>query len=415
MGNSSNKNSDIFKDGCDLMVNLDSVIDFYNSDGVVTDSDKLTNLANECKEIATSLHNETQKQQEHISRLCYQELERHLNSRLTYLLRRAKQIWPTLDEYLETCHLTKDDFSWLKDWLISNIFQVRKAYDRLSKKDYIDKNNDFMGSQTLRDLWEKEADSKASIVLEISKKVLCRTDLLREVSVTLDFSHTTSHIGLHTNLIGLNAKNICGISHSKPVIKSAEFLLTLGHELGHFFNDVYSTENQNALVSSLSTFKSHSNSAIMEEIANGFSDILFEAILGNSSYFKALEPNMDKDTFIQRYKDIKLSRNYFQNLRAFTIFTLAQKTKQEFKKISDSFVNLTLDSVFLDTFIGNDTSYWMENGTPPPETLQMLRYHTDLFHKTTKDNVTSFSDLTWLTGFWTPIGYPEWIKLNKTI
>lgn len=404
----NNDLSETFRSGCEMMRGFEIIVDFYNTEGIIADSEKLLDLSDRCTEFSDTLHAALQGLDDPISRLCFLELERQFVSGSIYLTRRAKNKWPTLDEYLETCYLTRADFDWLEGWLEDNITHVRPAYERLFTSHVADSVNDYLGCDVLHADWVRAVDQEVKATLEALSRILNESIEFKDVRIVLDFSYGTSHSRFKHGIVVLNAKKICGITREKGIIKQAEFLLEFAHELGHYVNTVYSTASSNPYVSDLSTFRSHANGVVMEVIADAFTDRAVELLINDEQYVETLQGSSDRDAITQYIHDTKLSRDYLQRLRAFTILMLAQKPKREFGSIAERITQLSLDSTYVETFIGNSTTYWLDDGTPPPEMLQLLRYHAGVTQKITDNIRLSKDNSSWLTGFWTPSGYLEW-------
>lgn len=267
-----------------------------------------------------------------------------------------------------------------------------------------DSANDYLGCDVLHTDWFRAVDQEVKATLEALSRILNESIEFKDVRIVLDFSYGTSHSRFKHGIIALNAKKICGITGGKGIIKQAEFLLEFAHELGHYVNTMYSAASSNPYVTDLSTFRSHANGVVMEVIADAFSDRVVELLINDERYVETLKGSSDKGAITQCIHDTKLSKDYFQRLRAFTILMLAQKPKREFGSIAERITQLSLDSTYVETFIGNNTTYWLDDGTPPPEMLQLLRYHSGIMQNKTDNMSLSLDDSSWLTGFWTPSG-----------
>ncbi len=415
----------IFKEGCELIKYSTSILDLFFYENIISDTDCLNKINNDLSECRLKVINIIQKNNlKEVDLLPWKELDKHLLSRSNCLTWQIRRKWPTLTEHLDSCYLSLSDFDWLGNWLETNLNNVKNSYSYLMEK-YPQNSGFFISSPKLEAFWEKEIQKKSQVVLEILSDAVNDSNLKKEISkihIMLSFYHNTSYTDFNNKLIGLKAKQICRLVDGQPKIITEGFLSLLYHELGHYLNRLCSNYvTKNPFIQQTSELGSFnrltniaSNSVVDEEIAEKFSEVLYDLVYSNDKYLKELGI-VDTSNFDRLYKSIKLSSDYYFNLKAYSILALAQKQKKNFNEVAGSISKYSIDFNYANWFIAYNTSDWLEDGTPPPETLYSLRYYTGLAHKIFAGKKLTLKNPEWLTGLWTPQGYKEWLKLSNLI
>lgn len=360
------------------------------------------------------------KNPQNLEEVLVSELKRSCDGGVLVLNEDLSQNIAIPENILSKYNVRKDDIDLIKDWLLSNKANILQANKR--QFDYHSKHRTIgvpMGSPELRTSAEDLVAKNISLMKEILHKYFQDFKgiklLLDTYIITLDSNEKRSFASRVGKVAVICIEPITSLYNGKIELIPERFIRIFGHEvIGHCLNYVL-TENSELPFFIKEGFPSLTMAAA-ESMTNYWEDKLFHDLVSNSQIKELLSHDESFEEVYNRYQDVKILSEYAKKLEMLGLWTLATSKAGDVKDQIESLQKYSLNPSWPSYFVNSYRNNWnRETGFLLPRYVSELRYSVDPVGKVlkhvSKKNLKRFEELI-STGFWTPDGLTEWVKVG---
>jgi len=359
------------------------------------------------------------------------ELKRRTEGEATYLEQSLSGDSLDFDTVITTSGIPMEDINDLKPWLEENKERTLDSIERLFSASDIKDYELPLASDVPR--IERMAEGVAEASIEryhrVFGKFLQRLtkvgDYLREISagpIKLD----RAYFNPITNRLGIPISGICFSKDDTPHLREKELIRLYGHEgMGHGLNTILTKNSDIPYV--LQHF-SQLITPTAESVAQFYEGVIFEDLKEALDVQEELGIRHIFPAIYQEVKDSEQADIYQRKLSSYAISVLADKNFGDptdpsvMKEKMDVLNQVTLYRASIIDFVESHRYYFDSQGNLNPQLVRELRYCANPVQRALGEfeaqglrysgDSRNLIDRTFLTGFWTPIGFVDNARLE---
>lgn len=409
-------------EGSDLINKAKAILNYTRQPNVLLSFDEIKKLIADIESLSAKLRDVEVPQ--NFDQLFESELKRRLFAESMDLLANISNEVLPWEQLVASYGVPMEDLEDLEKWLGENINQVRDANLRHFKN-----NNDLADRTYLRHYTgiekkvaegEKLVNRKVKILINTIKE--CFGDesgvnlALSEYTFFVDKNEQRSYISTIARIIAVCSSDLVYFNGNKIYLDEDELLSIIGHEFfGHARHFVL-TESTKDLPEFLRIRTDNGVVASLESISQYFEKKFFDWLADNQEAQKKLKLKKSFESVYKEYIDKLCIGEYRRKRYRYAIYTLARSGQAKWRDNIDAIRKYSLEPFWFTNFINQHKYDWDEiTGRLNPRTVRELIYAADpvkrIMAKVSDNHIKEVERLV-LTGYWTPKGMEDWVRLK---
>lgn len=356
-----------------------------------------------------------------VGELILGELRRRLNVEAAYLRMFTLAEVPSWQEVVALYGIPTEDLVAVESWLDFNLGEGAAVNSRLLKSgDFSHRAPVPLGSGKFR----RQAEELVGGALDSTAKMLKGffshrpgvKQFFDQYQLVPDSDEERSYLNWISQVVCVVTSQVVFMREGKIFLVPEELLRIVFHEgLGHGCHHIVS-QSADHLPLFLRTDTGADIGASSESVAQYFETQFFDYLLNHPEADQHLPFEEPFGEIYQRYKDRQLLQEYWRRLYYFAVLTLAQSRPEDSQEQLARISRYSLDLSWPANFINNCTNNWDKaTGRLLPRLVAELQYCGNpvkrALTKIAPEKLGQAEELI-LTGFWTPVGLEQWVKIS---
>jgi hypothetical protein len=351
------------------------------------------------------------------------ELKRMSDGTVSLLTENISETLATPEQVMQKLNITEADVELVKKWLIDN----RETIISANKNQYINHSEHEWGSvhigiPQIRDSAEKLVgrylDVMKNIMREMTDTFPLLDKLVDEYIISFDSFERRASSNIRERLGYVCTQSVTRMYKGKVYLLMENFLASFVHEvIGHCYNYIMTEHCDLPLY--IKDNHSVINSATRESVAMYMEDKFVDLLISNPKWCAQLSEDEPFEKAYKRYRDTKILDQYGIKLYQLGVYVLATTTMDESQKQFEELKKYSIEPGWSSHFVNRNKNNWDKTTKRlVPKLVAELRYAVNPIEKNNWDiREKEMGDYykALLTGFWTPLGFEEWVNFNLNI